>query len=164
MNKIKKQQMLEELRSGLGQSEAAFLVGVQGLSVAEVQGLRRNLRQAGAVMHVAKNTLVKIAVHDNPGMSVLEPYCKNQLALVLVKNEAPAAARAIHTFSREHEKLNFVAGVFQSHLVDRGQFGFLATLPSHDVLVAQFCGLLKAPIARLAFVLARAAEKKQQEQ
>lgn len=161
MNQQRKRQEVESLRADFAQHDASFVVGVQGLTVDEMQQLRKQVRPYGKIK-VSKNTLVSIVVRENPAIQLLEPYCKNQVAFVFVAKEAPNVAKVLRTFAQEHEKLKLVAGYMDAQLLDAQKITFIASLPSKEVLVAQLCGLLQSPIVKLAWVLKQAAEKNQQ--
>jgi large subunit ribosomal protein L10 len=148
MNRQEKETVIESLHDDLRTSTALFLVGVHGLSVSELQGLRRNLREHKGKLRFAKNTLVKQAVEPT-----LRPYLKNQVALVFASGEAPAVARVLWAASQENERMGLVAGYFESRVIASDMITFLATLPPKPVLVAQLCGAVQAPLTRLVGVL-----------
>jgi Ribosomal protein L10 len=173
MNRQEKQLVVDALKNDLSRSQAAFLVGVHGMAVSQVQALRKGLRKQGGTLKVAKNSLLRIAVQGVPGAQDLDPYFKDQIAVVFADRDATSVAKTIYDFSKENEKMTIVAGFFESQAISSDMVCFLGTLPPKEVLLAQMCGLLKAPIAknvcllnqlvaRLLWVLKQASEQQQQ--
>lgn len=161
MNRQEKTQLVTELKNQFSQASGSVIVGYKGLSVSQLQKLRRGVRQNGGTFKVTKARLMKLAAQDINSAQPLIPYFKEQVGLVFVENQAPAVLKFLHTFSKENEALKFVAGSLESKLVDSSALITLATLPSREVLLAQVCGVLKAPLSKLAFVLQQISAKKQ---
>ncbi len=172
MNRQQKVDVVNFLEDNFSKNAASFLVGFQGLTVGQLQNLRGELRKTGSILKIAKARLVKRAVEDKNGGQDLLPYCKNQIGLVFADMDAPAAAKVLQQFSKEHEALKIIAGCLDSHLLDAASVVRIASLPSKDVLRAQLCGTLNMPmvsfvnvlnvlIVRLLWVLSKIAEEKQ---
>lgn len=153
MNRQEKELQIKSLKDDFKQSHATFLVGVQGLTVSQIQEMRKNLREQGGEMRVAKNTLSKIASHDFPEMKDLSPYFKRQVALVFAKGESPVVAKVLLDLSKNNEKIDVVVGCFESRIIDRDMIKFLGSLPPRPVLAAQLCGVLNAPAAMVVGLL-----------
>lgn len=170
MNRQDKNLAIETLTREFQSNDAAFIVGMQGMTVSQVELLRKGVRQKGGKFLVAKNSLLRIAVKDNPAIAGLGPYFKDQVAVIFVAKEASSVAKLISDVSQENEHLKVIAGSYESRVFDQDMIKFLASLPSKEILVAQLCGLLKAPIAhhvrvlnqvmvQLVHVLKQASEK-----
>jgi large subunit ribosomal protein L10 len=159
MNKQEKQAAVVELKNDFGQSSTAFLVGVHGLSVAQIQSIRNGVRQQGGKMLLAKNSLMEIASREIEGAKDLSPYFKDQVAIVFAYSEPAAVAKTLADSAKEQQSLKFVAGYVDYRVVDAGTIQKLAKLPSRNVLLAQLCGTLNAPIAALANILKQLSEK-----
>jgi len=153
MNQQKKQEVIESLKHDFSRSKAAFLVGIQGLTVSQLQALRGAIRKESGKMHVAKNTLAHISVKDMSGLSDLQPYFKKQIAVVFAMQDSSAVAKALCDYSKTNEKFSIVAGSFESRIINQEMIKFLGSLPPREVLAAQLCGTLKAPIAKNVFVM-----------
>lgn len=173
MNRQEKAQVIESVKSGFEQSKAAFLVGYQGLTVKQLQSLRRELRAQGGSLQVVKARLMKRAASEVPSGKVLEPYFREQIGLVFASNESPAVAKVLHEFAKKNELLKLVAGSLGEQLLDSQAIVRIANLPSREVLLAQLCGTLQAPMTglvsalnqvplRLLWALNQYAQQKQQ--
>jgi large subunit ribosomal protein L10 len=153
MNRQEKQLIITTIKQDFSQSQATFLVGVQGLTVETVHILRKNLHAKGSQLKVAKNTLLRLALQDSAELSSLTPYFKDQIALIFAPTDAPAVAQIITQVAKENAKLVIIAGALSSKVIDKAQVEYLASLPSKEVMLARLCGTLNAPITGLVSVL-----------
>ena len=172
MNRQEKQDLVQVLKHDFMHAQASFLVNVQGLTVEQLQSLRRNVRRQGGKVKVPKNTLAKIAIQEIPGTCDLAPFFKQQTAVIFADKDSVAVAKALDTFARENERLHIVAGCVERKVIDKSMIEFLSSLPPREQLLANVCGALRAPLAhhvillrqlvvRLLWVLKQAAEKQQ---
>jgi large subunit ribosomal protein L10 len=162
MNRQQKELVINQLSKQFQESQAAFVVQYKGLTVAQLQKLRKDLYQKGSNLHVAKARLMKRAVDPVEDAQQLVPYFKEQVGLVFARQEPPAIAKLLHNFSKENNALKLVAGIFDSKMYDASSLARIATLPPREVLLAQLCGLLKHPMTSLAVVLKEIEKQKQQ--
>lgn len=161
MNRQEKSQLVTELKGYFSQNSGSVVVGYKGLTVNQLQKLRRGIRQNGGSFKVTKARLMKLAAQDSDNAQLLIPYFKDQVGIVFLDNQDPAVIKFLYNFSKDNEALKMVAGSLESKLVDATTLKVLATLPSREVLLAQICGVIKAPVAKLAFVLQQISNKKQ---
>ncbi len=175
MNRQQKELVISDLHKNFQDSNAAFLVKFQGLTVESMQALRKGLKGQQGALKVAKARLMRLAAENVPGAKELAPLFKEQVGLVFAYGESPAVAKILSDFAKEHDRLVLVAGTMEEQLLDVHAINALALLPSRDVLLAQLCGTLQAPITntvrlmsmmivRLVVVMKKIAEQKQSEQ
>jgi large subunit ribosomal protein L10 len=150
MNKEKKTAVVEEVASQIQESEAVFAVDYRGISVPQAAELRERLTEAGARFRVVKNTLTLLAA-DKAGAEELKELLEGPTAFTFVSAEGdPAlAAKALATFGREHDVLEFKGGRMSGNVLTVEELQALARLPAHEVLNAQVVGLIASPITRL---------------
>ena len=171
MNRQEKELVVKTLRKYLTSSKTLFFIGYKGLSVGQMQTLRGQLREKGVQLKVAKARLVKRAIEEAEGINQLEPFCKDQIALVFTESEPSVVAKVLNDFSKKHEVLRLIVGYLDSQLFDEQAIKRIALLPSKKVLLAQLVGTMKAPLSslvrdlnmliiRLVWVLKQIAEKK----
>lgn len=153
MNRQKKEQEIKSLKENFVSSEASFVVGYKGLTVEDLMGLRSQLREQGGTLKVSKVNLMKLALDDVDGAQELVPALDGQIAFVFAKQEAPAVAKTIYTYSEDKEALDVKGGFFEQRFLSVQDVKTLATLPPREVLLAQLCGVLQAPVAGLARTL-----------
>lgn len=160
MNRQEKSQIIQSLVKSLQESDGAFLVKCQGLTVAQLFALRKKLREQGGSLHVAKVTLMKRAVKEVPAVDGITPMIGEQIALVFAEKNSPAVAKVLCEYAADHAVMGLVGGYFESRVLDQNGLKVIGSLPSREVLLAQLCGVLNAPIAKLAYVLQEIANKK----
>ncbi len=131
-------ELADEFRS----SNAAVLTEYRGLSVAELQELRRSLGEF-AKYAVVKNTLTKIAVKD-AGVEELTELLVGPSAIAFVKGDPVEAAKGLRDFARAHPFLVIKGGVLDGKPLSADEIRKLADLESREVLLARLAGAMKA--------------------
>jgi large subunit ribosomal protein L10 len=170
MNREQKAAAVAEIAESLRESEAVFAVDFRGISVPQAADLRTRLRDADAVFRVVKNSLTERAA-DEVGADTLKALLEGPTALTFVRGDAAVAAKALQTFRRETDLLEFKGGLLGKEAVDSEQLLALARLPARDILYGQLVGVVASPItglvrglnaliAGLALQLGQIAEKK----
>src|SRR5213595_2355865 len=139
MNKDEKAALVEEIAERLGDANAIFAVDYRGISVPQAAELRSKLSEADATFRVVKNRLAKRAA-EQAGTAELEEFFEGPIALTFVKGDAVAAAKAISTFGRQHEILEYKGGLMDGEPLDAERFQAIARLPALDVLHGQLVG------------------------
>jgi large subunit ribosomal protein L10 len=170
MNREQKAAAVAEIAESIRQSEAVFAVDFRGISVPQAAELRTRLRDADAAFRVVKNSLTERAA-DEAGADSLKALLEGPTALTFVRGDAAVAAKALQTFRRETDLLEFKGGLLGAEAVDPEQLLALARLPARDILYGQLVGVVASPIsglvrglnaliAGLALQLGQIAEKK----
>ena len=145
MNRDQKAAVIDGLADQLQSSEAVFAIDYRGLSVKQAVELRTALTEADATFQVAKNTLAERAA-DRAGAERLKPLLEGPTALTFVNGDVALAAKALATFRRQNNVLEFKGGQMAGELLSTEQIESIARLPSRDVLIAQFAGVVASPI------------------
>src|ERR1700684_4463282 len=122
-----------------------------GLTVAQMQHLRRQMKQAGASVKVAKNRLAKIALEGSDVASIA-PLLKGP-ALIAFSGDPVAAPKVAADFAKTHEKFVILGGAMGTTALDSNGVKALAALPSLDELRAKIVGLIQAPATKIAQVV-----------
>jgi large subunit ribosomal protein L10 len=153
MNKEQKAAAVQEIAERLGEAEAIFAVDYRGISVPEAAELRARLREADATFRVVKNRLAKRAAQQ-AGTAELDELLDGPIALAFVKGDAVVAAKAISTFARQHDVLEYRGGLMDGEALAPEQFQAIARLPGLDVLHGQLVGVTASPLTGLTRGLA----------
>jgi large subunit ribosomal protein L10 len=153
MDKEQKAAAVEEIAERLGEAEAIFAVDYRGISVPEAAELRAQLREADATFRVVKNRLARRAV-AKAGTDGLQELLEGPVALTFVKGDAVVAAKALSTFARRHEVLEYRGGLMDGKPLHPDQFRAIARLPGIDALRGQLVGVTASPLTGLARGLA----------
>ena len=149
-----KRQAVAELTELLRRSSAMAVADYRGLKVAEMQAVRRTLRDSGVQLTVAKNRLLKLAA-DEAGRTELKPMLDGPTALATIDGDEAAMAKALADAIRPYSRVVSVrGGMLGDAAIDAAQLTRLATLPSRDVLLGKIAGGMAAPLTGMAGVLA----------
>jgi large subunit ribosomal protein L10 len=150
--RAEKQILTKEYAGRLNASPFFIIVGYQGLKVAHLTELRKRLSQAGAEVHVVKNSIFRIAAKE-AGVAELNGSLTGQMAVVTGQKDISAAAKALKNFAAEFDKLKVKFGFLNNQRVEQDSIIALADLPSIDVLRAKLLGLLNAPATKLVTLI-----------
>jgi large subunit ribosomal protein L10 len=153
MDKEQKSALVDEIANRLGDANAIFAVDYRGISVPQAAELRAQLSEADATFRVVKNRLAKRAV-ERAGTGDLDQLLQGPTALTFVKGDAVTAAKAISTFGRQHDILEYKGGLMDGAPLAPDQFLAIARLPGLDVLRGQLVGVAASPLTGLTRGLA----------
>lgn len=132
--------------------------GEKGLSVAEMQQLKRALRKIGAEFLIAKKSLVDIASRDLNYDGVDVFGMNGSVGIALAEGDQYAAAREVYKFAKEHQALKLYSAWGDGYITPE-MLAEMATMPSREELVVRLLGMLQYPIRSLAMVLQQIADK-----
>ncbi len=153
-----KQPIVDEIKGYVQDSKAIVAVDYRGLTVEEDTKLRKQLREAGVVYKVYKNTLLKRAFEGTEYESLVK-HLEGPTAVAFGLEDATAPARILNDAMKTAPKLEFKAGVVDGTYYDEKGIQVIATIPSREVLISKLLGSLQSPITNLARVLKQIAEK-----
>jgi large subunit ribosomal protein L10 len=145
MNREEKSQTIQEIAAQIEGAEAIFAVDYRGISVPQAAELRTKLRETDSSFRVVKNRLTKRAA-EQVGEERLADLLVGPTALTFVRGDTAAAAKAITTFNKEHDVLTYKGGLMGETVLDDEAFKSIARLPTREVLVGQFAGLVASPL------------------
>jgi large subunit ribosomal protein L10 len=145
VNRDQKAAVIDRLAGQLESAEAVFAIDYRGLSVQQAVELRTSLTAADATFTVAKNTLTERAA-DKAGTEQIKPLLEGPTALTFVNGDVAVAAKALATFRRQNNVLEFKGGQLGGEVLSIDQIESIARLPARDVLIGQFVGVVASPI------------------
>jgi large subunit ribosomal protein L10 len=150
-----------ELVGALGEifktTKVVVVAHYSGLTVSQMQTLRRQMKQAGASVQVAKNRLAKIALEGSDVVSIA-PLLKGP-TLIAFSGDPVAAPKVAVDFAKANEKFVILGGAMGKTTLDPDGIKALATLPSLDELRAKLVGLIQAPATKIAQLVNAPAAK-----
>ena len=147
MDRAAKAASIGELNEVFKTSNTVVVAHYSGLSVAQMQTLRRQMKQAGASVKVAKNRLAKIALKDTD-VAAIEPLLKGPTVLAF-SGDPVAAPKVAVDFAKANEAFVILGGSMGKTALDVDGVKALASLPSLDELRAKIIGLIQAPATKL---------------
>jgi large subunit ribosomal protein L10 len=145
MNREEKSATIQEIAAQIEGAEAIFAVDYRGISVPQAAELRGKLRETDSSFRVVKNRLTKLAAQQ-VGEDRLADLLVGPTALTFVRGDTAAAAKAITTFNKTHDVLTYKGGLMGETVLGEDDFKSIARLPSREVLIGQFAGVVASPI------------------
>ena len=156
--RAEKQILTKEYLARLNASPFFLVVNYQGLKVSHLTEFRKRLRQAGAEVHVVKNSIFQIAAKE-AGISDINGSLAGMVAVVTGQKDISVAAKAVKNFGAEFDKLKVKFGYLNSKRLADTDIMALADLPSLDVLRAKLLGLFNAPATKLVRLISTPASQ-----
>jgi large subunit ribosomal protein L10 len=148
VNKQEKTAVIEDIHGRLRGSTMAVMTEYRGLTVAQMDRLRRELKAVGGRYQVTKNTLTRRALKDT-AFEKLDGLLQGPTGIVTTEKDPVAVAKVLVKFAEQHDKLKITGGVLDGAVLPAENVGALAKLPSREVLLAQLLGLINAPASQL---------------
>ena len=156
-----KKPIVEEISELLNGAATAVVVDYRGLTVSEDTELRKQLREAGVVYKVYKNTMINFAIKDTE-FADLAQHLEGPTAIAVCKDDATAAARVLAKFAKTAEALEIKGGVVDGVYYDAVGIGQIASIPSREVLLSKLLGSMQSPVTNFARVIKQIAEKNEE--
>ncbi len=157
MDRAAKAELVSTLNGVFSTTSVVVVAHYKGLTVAEMQKLRTQMKQAGATVKVAKNSLTKIAL-EGTNVASIQPLMKGP-TLIAYSNDPVAAPKVAVDFAKGNEKLVILGGAMGATALNVDSVKALATMPSLDELRAKLVGLINAPATKIAQVVNAPAAK-----
>ncbi len=149
----KKGALLEEYVDKLQRSQAVYVTEYRGLTVKQIQDLRRELRSSESEMVVAKNTLISRALVQ-VGMPAPETLFNGPTAVTFCFKDVAGPAKTLGKFARDTKILVVKGGVLGQQVFNDQGVEAMASLPGREQLLGQVVGTIQAPLSGLVNVLA----------
>ena len=142
-------EMMENIKADLEGVSAVWVVDACGLTVKEVEALRRSIRESGAIMKVYKNTIMQKTLAELDLVN-MDEILAGPSAFVFCGGDVAAAAKAVTEFAKENDKLEVKGGMMDNAFVTAEEIKAIASLPSKEVLLAQIAGAISGVARGLA--------------
>tara|TARA_Y100000590_G_C15599130_1_gene969298 strand:+ start:831 stop:1337 length:507 start_codon:yes stop_codon:yes gene_type:complete len=157
MNKDEKKLYVEKMSNQFDKSEAVIVTHYQGLTVTQLDDLRKKMREHGIIFKITKNRITKLALEKT--------RCKDLSNLftgptaVALSEDAITSAKILTKFSKENENLKILGGIMGKDILDVAGVENVATLPTLDEARAKIVGILRSPAQKIASILLAPASK-----
>ena len=147
-----KANIVSDLSEQLKGSPFVLVTDYQQMNVGDFSELRNRLAQAGAEVHVVKNSFLKRAMAD-AGFPAVDEKLGGQTAVVTGEKDVAPVAKIMKSFAREFKKAALKIGLINRAIVSTAELETLADLPAREVMQAQLLGLLMSPATKLVRLL-----------
>ncbi len=148
MDRAQKEQVVEELGQIFASSGVVVVAHYEGKTVAEMQDLRAQMREAGGSVRVAKNRLAKIALEGSPAASIAS-YLTGMTVLAF-SDDPVAAAKVSDAYAKSNDKFVILGGAMGGSALDPAGVKAVAQLPSREELIASIVASIGAPASNIA--------------
>ena len=153
-----KQPIVAEISENIKGAQSVVLVDYRGLTVEQDTRLRKELREAGIVYKVYKNTMMNFAFKGTE-FEALSEYLEGPSAVAISTTDATAPARIICKFAKEAKALEVKGGVVEGTAYDAKGIAAIAEIPSREELLSRLLGSMQSPVTNFARVMKQLAEK-----
>ena len=157
MDRAAKKELVTTLNQVFKTTNVVVVAHYSGLTVAKMQILRSQMKQAGASVKVAKNRLAKIAL-EGTDVAAIAPLLKGP-TVIAFSGDPVAAPKVAVNFAKANEQFVILGGSMGKTALNPDGVKALASLPSLDELRAKIVGLIQAPATKIAQVLNAPATK-----
>jgi len=144
-NRIAKESQVKEIVEKINASEALVVAQFAGLTVAETQDLRKQLKEKGVELKVYKNRLVKLAMEE-AGFGSINEELTGPNAFAFGMEDGISPAKVLAEFAKEHEALKLKAGTYEGKVIDVEELNIIATLPTKEEALTMLAMSMIAPI------------------
>lgn len=148
MDRAQKEKVVEELGQIFESSGVVVVARYDGMTVAQMQDLRADMRAAGGSVRVAKNRLAKIALEGKPCASI--GALLTGMTVLSYSEDPVAAAKIADAYAKKNDKFVILGGAMGNTALDPAGVKAVASLPSREELIAQIVSCIGAPAANIA--------------
>jgi large subunit ribosomal protein L10 len=151
VKRSEKKEFVQKLKDELDSSSSVIVAHYSGLTVAESQELRSEMRNNGAKFKVTKNRLAKLAIEQTQFKDMADLFTGP--TAIAYSDDPVAPAKVAVNFDKKFEKFKIIGGGYDGEKINLDRINFLATLPSMDQLRGKIVGLISAPAQKVASLM-----------
>ena len=157
MSKEQKKQYINDMSAQFDKSEAVIVTHYQGLTVSQLDELRKRMREHGIIFKITKNRITKLALENTKCKDISNLFTGP--TAVAMSEDAITSAKILTKFSKENENLKILGGIMGKDILDVAGVQNVATLPTLDEARAKIVGILRSPAQKIASILLAPASK-----
>ena len=157
MNKEQKKNYITEMTANFENSEAVLVTHYQGLTVKQLDELRKEMRQNGIQFKITKNKITKLALEKTKCKDLSNLF--NGPTAVALSKDAISTAKILTKFSKNNKNLKILGGIMGKDILDVAGVAKVATLPTLEEARAKIVGILRSPAQKITSILLAPASK-----
>jgi len=157
MNKNQKKQYIDEMTTQFDKYESVIVTHYQGLTVSQLDDLRKRMREHGIIFKITKNKITKLALEKTKCKDITNLFTGP--TAIAMSEDAITSAKILTKFSKENENLKILGGIMGSDIIDVAGVQNVATLPTLDEARAKIIGILRSPAQKIVSILLAPASK-----
>ena len=152
LSKETKQEVINQINERFKSNPSVFVLEFKGLTVKELENVRKDLRQTNSELKIVKNTLLKKAAEDTDAGQLSNLFV-GSTAIAFCDENSAATAKVFVKSAKEYKLLNIKGGLLEGKVVSVDEIEKISKLPSRVELIAQFMGLLNSPMSNFLYSL-----------
>ena len=163
LTKEQKTKQVESIKEKVANQKSMIFVDFAKVPSKDMFTLRKNLKESGCNLKIAKKTLVRVAFGQSniTFWNKIKSSIPGQLAVVFGIEDEIAPARISNKFAKEHENFKILGGIFEGRFIEREKVLVLANLPSRNELLSKLVGSIYSPVTSFVRVLDKIRESKE---
>ena len=151
MNKEKKKNYIEEMKGFFNKTSSVFITHYQGLSVKQIDELRKEMRKHGILFKITKNRITKLALEGSK-FKKLENLFSGPTA-VAFSEDAITSAKILTKFAKTNSNLKIIGGIIEENPLSLEDVVKISTLPTLAEARAKIAGILAIPAQKIMSIL-----------
>jgi len=148
VDRAQKEKVVEELGQIFESSGVVVVAHYEGMTVAQMQDLRADMRAVGGAVRVAKNKLAQIALEGKPGAGMADLL--KGMTVFAYSEDPVAAAKVCDGYAKKNDKFVILGGAMGNTVLDPAGVKTVASMPSREELIAQIVSCIGAPASNIA--------------
>lgn len=154
MNKFQKEkrEVAKQIRKKIDSSVSMIVAEYQGLSVKEMQSLRKQAKEVNVSIKIYKNRLVKKSLEGSKHEALFNDLVGPNLFAFSV-DDSISSAKVLANFAKKHNQLKLKAGIFEDEVIDLEKVTEIASLPSYDEALTMLASSLLGGLKQISIGL-----------
>ena len=155
-----KKEEVSKLAAKMKEAKIILLTDYRGINVADVTGLRAELRKSNSEYKVIKNNITRRAFAE-AGIEGIDSILEGPTAVVISNEDYLEPSKVIYKYSKDNEFYKIKGGVIEGKVMTAEEIITLAKLPSRETLLSMLAGALLGNISKLAVALDQVKAQKE---
>ena len=148
MDRAQKEKVVDKLDQIFASSGVVVVAHYAGITVAQMQDLRAQMREVGGSVRVAKNKLARIALEGLPAAKMGDLL--TGMTVMAYSEDPVAAAKVVEAYAKKNEKFVILGGAMGDTILDQAGVKAVASMPSREELIASIVACIGAPASSIA--------------
>ena len=150
MSLLREQKIIEvkEINDKISKSQSMVVATYQGLTVKQIQALRKEAKTKNVEIKVYKNRLVKKAI-ENTDLDSLSDTLVGANLYAFSYSDYISAAKVLHEFGKKHKQVKLISGIVENKVANQTEIMDIATLPTFEEALTMLATSLQAPIRQI---------------
>tara|TARA_Y100000748_G_C15263422_1_gene397677 strand:- start:4 stop:513 length:510 start_codon:yes stop_codon:yes gene_type:complete len=157
MNKEKKKDYIADMTAQFENNDAVLVTHYQGLTMSQLDDLRKQMREHGIKFKITKNRITKLALANSRCKDLTDLF--SGPTAVALSQDAISSAKILTKFAKENQNLKILGGIMGKDVLDVAGVQNVATLPTLDEARAKILGILSSPAQKIVSILLAPASK-----